>query len=386
MTHIPGSVDLSVLASYELTTGPAVRRIRLFDPGHLEVDEVSLSAHSQLVRGWSRSETGASVDVLVVTPAEQIATPESALTIAGRWTTHSRKRLNGSPVMALPASLPVVATGFDTYDASDMPLETPPRISPRVFLRSSHALTGEIRGTEGGPVAIALYSEDGKLSDTSHADERLILVGGLLSGQPRRVRDALRDLMLEIHAFFGDTYSHPGLVRILAVAEKGASDYRHLPGEYCALDERMIQRTSNGWFPAARLFARDIASMWWAHGVRIVGAYGHALSFGLAMAAGMHWLQTSGHREDLRTEMMAAEHLLSLAEQSSPSRSASDLREAAYGAGVALAIHKANTERIPVHAHLQQFCREHWGCAVSATRTMSSLEKMGVRLPPKGQD
>lgn len=363
-----------------------MRRIRLFDPGHLEVDEASLSAHSQLVRGWSRSETGAGVDVLVVTPAEQIVTPESALTIAGRWTAHSRKHLNGSPVLALPASLPVVATGFDTYDASDITLETPPRLSPRVFLRSSkNALSGEIRGTEGGPVAIALYSEDGKQPDTVHADERLELVGGLLSGQPRRVRDALRDLMLEIHEFFGESYGNPGLVRILAVGEKGAYDYRHLPGEYCALDERMIQRTATGWFPAARLFAREIASMWWAHGVRIVGAYGHGLSFGLAMAAGMHWLRTSGHREDLRTEMMAAERVLSLAEQSSSSGVTSDLREAAYGAGVALAIHEASAEGIPVHAHLQQFCREHWGYAVSAAHAMSGLEKMGVRLPRKRQ-
>jgi hypothetical protein len=227
------------------------------------------------------------------------------------------------------------------------------------------AFSGEVQNAEGTPTTQAVLACP-SVSTAWHADERLVLVGDALFEVSDEHRVALRDLLLEIHGFFGDMYGNAHRVRALGVAEAEAFHYKHFTGQYCSLDTRWIRPSLNGWFPAARLYAREIAAMWWCYGLRPVGAYGAEMGFGLAMASTMHWLRTRGRKDDLRTEFGAAELLIS---------------KGRVAGSVAIAVARAAATDSSIHTRLRDFCTANWGMAVPYSRIVALLSNMGIGLP-----
>jgi hypothetical protein len=366
LARVENSADIEVLASYDLELKTAAQRIFLLDPGHLNVLSTSLSMGAHVERGRARGTDGALMAAIDLTPTRGDFSGRLELKNESRWTSALRERRNGSPVLTFPDDLPAVAHGYHLFDASPMRVDAPSRRLPSVSVRSSwEAFSGEVRNADGMPTMQAVFARP-SVSTAWYADERLVLVGDALVDESAELRAALRDLLVEIHGFFGDLYGNAHRVRVLGVAEAGAFYYRHLTGQYCPLDKQWIRRLPDGWFPAARLFAREIAAMWWCYGLRPVGAYGAEMGFGLAMAATMHWLRASHRKDDLRTEFGAAELLAS---------------KGNVAGSVALAVAMAAASDNSVHTRLREFCTAHWGMAVPYSRIAALLSEMGIGLP-----
>jgi hypothetical protein len=382
--RVPGSQDLELLARYALKVGAGTRRVVLWDPGFLEIATIAGAMPSRVDHGWKRDTHDNIVEAIILTPTEQPLADGAQISVAARWSRTSRERLNGSSVCTVPALLPIVATGYDEFDASAFPPDASARRAPHLLLRSTlDSPAGRVMNNDGNPTMIAIHTSAIPSPPVWHADDRLVLLGDVLNAQPRKVRDALRDVILEMHTFFGKAYGNQHLVRALVVAEANAYDYVRRPGQYCALDGRLTRQTRDGRFPADRLIARDLASLWWMQGLRFVGMHGQSLGLGLAMAAVMHWLHSTGRDEALSSEIELADRLIAAGETTVAHKAGATAEtEGAYAAQVALAIHNASIAGTRIHAELHRLGAELWGCLVPASTIVHRLAKMGIGLPP----
>jgi hypothetical protein len=358
--------DLEVRASYELEVAVPSKRIVVHDRGIINVNDVSLATGAQAQKAWTHATDGSMVDATILTAPHGTFFGSLQLNVAAQWRSAMRERRNGSPILSLADDLPWVVNGYNHFDAAMMPVDAPRRSLPKLSVQLSwDAPSSEVRNVDGSPtMQSVLTRRSGAI--VWHADEKLILVGDALAGESRALRLALRDLLLELHAFVGNLYGNSDRVRVLGIAEAGAYAYRGRTGQYCAIDKWMIGRTASGWFPAARLLLRDIAAMWWCYGLQPVGAFGMDVAYGLAIATSMHWLRISRRKDDLQTEIGGAELLMAKG----------------HGAGsVALAVDKAATADDSIYTRLRKFCVENWGMAVPYSHIVGLLSDVGVQLP-----
>jgi hypothetical protein len=62
-------------------------------------------------------------------------------------------------------------------------------------------------------------------------------------------------------------------VALRTLCDRGANDYRNSLGSFVALEDTWLDCTPDySLFLAEQVIVREMASMWWAHGVRIAGA------------------------------------------------------------------------------------------------------------------
>jgi hypothetical protein len=374
--------DLHVSADYTLRMGSEIPRIVLNDPEILTLDAVGVSVPARSERMWTPSLDGRIASMLVLTPTKEPFGAAEQLTVQARWSSASRQRLNGSSVLAIPSALPMVMSSYNDIDASIYPDGAP--IQPRSVIHATwppQCQAGTVAGSNGGYLAAAIHmARAGERKD--HAESNAFSLAGNLLPQGSTKRRLIARLVTDIHRFYDVSYGNGAMVRPLLVAEKNAYDYRRAPGEYCALDERLLQQLPSGRFPADRMIARDVASLWWFQGVRIIGVEATSLAAGLAMAMVLHGGQTTGRRETLRSELEVGNRLIEDERQRMRKPGAHTV--GGLGARLALGIHRAAIAGIAVHREVQLWSRELWGQVVPDSVILKRLREIGVVIPKPG--
>jgi hypothetical protein len=249
--------------------------------------------------------------------------------------------------------------------------------TPRIELQPPAPLTaGRVTDLTGELLMTALPAAR-RLKDTVwYADDAIVLAGE----GPRSISDehraAFQRRLLEIHRFLDAELGRGRHVRALVICDRGANDYRNSLGSFVALEDTWFDCTPDySLFLAEQVIVREMASMWWAHGVRIAGAKGASMAQGFGIYMILRWFEVTGKQEELAVQLARWQERIQTIERAGESTKPDILCSARVG----LALYASNGPALREELH--RWCTEHWGCTVTVEWLAEQLARVGVRLP-----
>jgi hypothetical protein len=351
--------------------GQKAASVELIDPLHGEISEVRFSA------GRVERHRGDYADVLLLNGGTSGIRDGDYVDMRVQF---PKSGETASPVCVLPSHLLQLRTeSFQDAGGEHPYLIREPRLELSQPWLPPH---GSVRTADGELLAIAAPYTRVLLGNVIHADESLVLCGQALARESKSHQRTIIDRHLDILRFLNEELGGGDRVTALGVYDVGSSRtrFRLESGHLSMLEAQYLQVVGMGYMAGERLIARELASIWWRHGVRPSGdnAAGFALSLSAYLV--LRWFETKGDTESLQSERA---FLMKVATKLAAERGGPRHWEW-LGAELAIRLHDASKRGAGLRMELRRWCAEDWGNAVSTKWLSERLQSCGVSIPGTG--